>query len=119
MYVLHLLTLTPPKPSVFARTTRLAHPPVLQRGNQKIYYGTGISAPWNSSASGAPTGTKGKDDGLANGGRNEPPTFTLPDAQMFATWDFEVKRPHESLVVRRGRGVLAPGVTLSMGNRKA
>lgn len=105
-------------PSVLARTTRLAHPPVLQRGNQKLYYGTGINAPWNSSASGAPTGGKGKDEGAANGRSNEPPTFTLPDAQMFATWDFEAKRPQEALVVRRGRGVPASGVTLSMGNRK-
>ncbi|KAG0707183.1 hypothetical protein DFH29DRAFT_897379 [Suillus ampliporus] len=105
-------------PSVLARTTRLAHPPVLQRGNQKLYYGAGISAPWNSSASGAPTGTKGKDDSTANGRGNEPPTFTLPDAQMFATWDFEAKRPQESLVVRRGRGAPASGLTLSVGNRK-
>ncbi|OAX40749.1 hypothetical protein K503DRAFT_582661 [Rhizopogon vinicolor AM-OR11-026] len=105
-------------PSVLARTTRLAHPPVLQRGNQKLYYGTGISAPWNSSASGGPPGAKGKDDGVPNGRGNEPPTFTLPDAQMFATWDFEAKRPQEPLVVRRGRGLPAAGLTLSMGNRK-
>ncbi|KAG1736221.1 hypothetical protein EDB19DRAFT_1722347 [Suillus lakei] len=105
-------------PSVLARTTRLAHPPVLQRGNQKLYYGTGVSAPWNSSASGAPTGAKGKEEGTANGRSNEPPTFTLPDAQMFATWDFEAKRPQETLMVRRGRGVPGSGVTLSMGNRK-
>ncbi|KAG1733075.1 uncharacterized protein EDB91DRAFT_1150378 [Suillus paluster] len=105
-------------PSVLARTTRLAHPPVLQRGNQKLYYGAGVSAPWNSSSSGAPAGAKGKDDGIANGRGNEPPTFTLPDAQMFATWEFEVKRPQESLVVRRGRGAPGSGVTLSMGSRK-
>ncbi|KAJ8588598.1 hypothetical protein M405DRAFT_768872 [Rhizopogon salebrosus TDB-379] len=105
-------------PSVLARTVRLAHPPVLQRGNQKLYYGTGISAPWNSSAPSAPPGAKGKDDGTANGRGNEPPTFTLPDAQMFATWDFEAKRPQESLVVRRGRGGPASGLTLSVGGRK-
>jgi len=101
---------------VLARTLRLAHPPVLQRGNQKLYYGTGVSAPWNSSASGAPPGANGRDESAANGRGNEPLTFTLPDAQMFATWDFEAKRPQEPLVVRRGRG--ASGLTLSMGNRK-
>ncbi|KAG0699219.1 hypothetical protein DFH29DRAFT_983615 [Suillus ampliporus] len=96
-------------PSVLARTTRLVHPPVLQRGSQKLYYGA---------ASGAPTGTKGKDDTTANGRGNAPLTFTLPDAQMFATWNFEAKRPQESLVVRRGRGAPASGLTLSVGNRK-
>lgn len=105
---------------MLARTTRLAHPPVLQRGNQKLYYGTGVSAPWNSSASVAPPppGAKGKEDGVVNGRGNEPPTFTLPDAQMFATWDFEAKRQQEPLVVRRGRGVTTSGLTLSVGNRK-
>ncbi|KAG1822204.1 hypothetical protein EV424DRAFT_1399340, partial [Suillus variegatus] len=30
-------------PSVLTRTTHLAHPPVLQRGNQKLYYGSGVN----------------------------------------------------------------------------
>ncbi|KAG2053605.1 hypothetical protein BDR06DRAFT_1021352 [Suillus hirtellus] len=30
--------------TLLARTTRLAHPPVLQRGNQKLYYGTGVNS---------------------------------------------------------------------------
>ncbi|KAG1880426.1 hypothetical protein C8R48DRAFT_795895 [Suillus tomentosus] len=30
--------------SVLARTTHLAHPPVLQWGNQKLYYGTGVNS---------------------------------------------------------------------------
>ncbi|KAG0706317.1 hypothetical protein DFH29DRAFT_872344 [Suillus ampliporus] len=57
-----------------------------------------------------PADAKREDDGIANGRRNEPLTFTLPDAQIFATWDFEAKRPQESLVVRGGRGVPASGV---------
>ncbi|KAI6013188.1 hypothetical protein BKA83DRAFT_679460 [Pisolithus microcarpus] len=105
--------------SVQARTTRLTHPPVLQRGSQKLIYGPGISAPWNSSlAGGGPTGqqqqqpqkqqpqpSKGGEDSLANG--RETPSFTLPDAQMFATWDYEVKRYQDPLS-RRGRVVGAP-----------
>ncbi|KAI5990460.1 hypothetical protein EDD15DRAFT_2388816 [Pisolithus albus] len=105
--------------SVQARTTRLTHPPVLQRGSQKLIYGPGISAPWNSSlASGGPTGqqqqqpqkqqpqpSKSGEDSLANG--RETPSFTLPDAQMFATWDYEVKRYQDPLG-RRGRVVGVP-----------
>ncbi|KAI6030275.1 hypothetical protein EDC04DRAFT_3115352 [Pisolithus marmoratus] len=101
--------------AVQARTTRLTHPPVLQRGPQKLIYGPGISAPWNSSlASGAPAGqqqqqqpqpSKGGEDSLANG--RETPSFALPDAQMFATWDYEVKRYQDPLS-RRGRVVGVP-----------
>ncbi|KAI6118105.1 hypothetical protein F5141DRAFT_1096166 [Pisolithus sp. B1] len=102
--------------SVQARTTRLTHPPVLQRGSQKLIYGPGISAPWNSSlASGGPAGqqqsqpqpqpSKSGEDSLTNG--RETPSFTLPDAQMFATWDYEVKRYQDPLS-RRGRVVGVP-----------
>ncbi|KIN96279.1 hypothetical protein M404DRAFT_49855, partial [Pisolithus tinctorius Marx 270] len=102
--------------TVQARTTRLTHPPVLQRGSQKLIYGPGISAPWNSSlaSGGGPAGQQqqqqpskqsskgGEDNTSANG--KETPTFSLPDAQMFATWDYEVKRYQDPLS-RRGRVV--------------
>lgn len=102
--------------TVQARTTRLTHPPVLQRGSQKLIYGPGISAPWNSSlaSGGGPAGQQqqqqpskqsskgGEDNTSANG--KETPAFSLPDAQMFATWDYEVKRYQDPLS-RRGRVV--------------
>ncbi|TCD68995.1 hypothetical protein EIP91_009217 [Steccherinum ochraceum] len=95
---------------VHNRTTRLTHPPVLLRGTTKLVYGQGVPAPWNSSAiplappavpqAGKPNGSKdtnGKDD----------PTSAaklLPDARLFATWNWDQKSYKESLpAVRRGR----------------
>ncbi|KAG6335059.1 hypothetical protein ID866_4037 [Astraeus odoratus] len=93
--------------AVLARTTRLTHPPVLQRGPQKLIYGPGINAPWNSSSTGGTGQTsKANDEAVANG--REAPSFTLPDAQMFATWDYEVKHYQDPLTVRRGRIIGVP-----------
>ncbi|KAI0656335.1 hypothetical protein C8Q70DRAFT_935834 [Cubamyces menziesii] len=104
---------------VYARTTRLTHPPVLQRGSQKLTYGPGVNAPWNASFSPMPAATpapgKGKEAGGANGAVNgkekekEPPR-PLPDARLYATWSYEQKLFDEPLVIRRRLGsVHAPG----------
>ncbi|KAL4063980.1 hypothetical protein V8B97DRAFT_2082159 [Scleroderma yunnanense] len=90
--------------AVLARTTRLTHPPVLQRGPQKLIYGPGINAPWNSSQTGASgQAPKGGDETMATG--RDAPSLTLPDAQMFATWDYEPKHYQDPLTGRRGRVV--------------
>ncbi|KAI0651254.1 hypothetical protein C8Q79DRAFT_1059599 [Trametes meyenii] len=100
---------------VYARTTRLAHPPVLQRGKEKLTYGPGVNAPWNASFSPMPASAavpgKGKGEGGANGMANgkdkdkdkEPPR-PLPDARLYATWSYEQKPFDEALVVRRRLG---------------
>ncbi|KAI0776783.1 hypothetical protein BD413DRAFT_522614 [Trametes elegans] len=115
---------------VYARTTRLVHPPVLQRGAQKLTYGPGANAPWNASFSPMPAATpaagsgKGSKDGGAgagaggvapgaNGqvnGKDKEPPRPLPDARLYATWSYEQKAFDEPLVVRRRMGsVHAPG----------
>ncbi|KAF9219322.1 hypothetical protein BS17DRAFT_761064 [Gyrodon lividus] len=103
--------------SVLSRTSRLTHPPVLQRGSQKLYFGPGVPAPWNSSltgASGTQGGKGGEDSSVVNG--REAPSFTLPEAQMFSTWDYEVKHFQEPLAGgRRGRTSGTPMLSLSLG----
>lgn len=98
---------------MLSRTTRLTHPPVLQRGSQKLVYGSGIPAPWNSSpTNSAGQGGKGEDGSAANG--QDASSFTLPDAQMFATWDYEAKHYQEPLGAgRRGRVSSTPIVSLA------
>ncbi|KXN83979.1 hypothetical protein AN958_00626 [Leucoagaricus sp. SymC.cos] len=89
-------------PVVMTRITRLTHPPVLHRGTKPLLYGPGIPAPWNSHVIPPSDGTSGvpptpttkekdkdKDKDRENG---EAPTKPIiPDAQLFATWDFESK----------------------------
>ncbi|KAF8840338.1 hypothetical protein BDN67DRAFT_968746 [Paxillus ammoniavirescens] len=103
--------------SVLSRTSRLTHPPVLQRGSQKLYFGPGVAAPWNSSLTGASGthGGKGGEDLNMNNGR-EAPSFTLPEAQMFATWDYDAKHFQEPLAAgRRGKTSGTPMLSLSLG----
>ncbi|KAF9238395.1 hypothetical protein BU15DRAFT_47719 [Melanogaster broomeanus] len=103
--------------SVLSRTSRLTHPPVMQQGSQKLYYGPGVPAPWNSSltgASGTPGIRGGEDPSVVNG--REAPSFILPDAQMFATWDYEAKHFQQPLAAsRRGRASGTPTLSLSLG----
>ncbi|KAI0668824.1 hypothetical protein C8Q78DRAFT_1155167 [Trametes maxima] len=107
---------------VYARTTRLAHPPVLQRGKEKLIYGPGVNAPWNASFSPMPAsapapgkgkGGEGAANGMANGkekDKDKEPPRPLPDARLYATWSYEQKPFDEPLVVRRRLGsVHAPG----------
>ncbi|KAF9451317.1 hypothetical protein P691DRAFT_699504 [Macrolepiota fuliginosa MF-IS2] len=85
-------------PVVMNRTTRLAHPPVLHRGTKPLLYGRGIPAPWNSHATppsdnpnvpATPIASTAKEKDRENG--EAPPKPLMPDAQLFATWDFETK----------------------------
>ncbi|KAI0063291.1 hypothetical protein BV25DRAFT_1854246 [Artomyces pyxidatus] len=99
--------------AVYSRTTRLAHPPVLSRGPEKLLYGPGVAASWNSalgptppSAVPTPTTGKGKEstaNGLPNGKGKEPveEAKALPDARFYATWEYEQKNFREPLVTPR------------------
>lgn len=95
--------------AVLSRITRLSHPAVLQRGSEKLTYGPGVPAPWNSDKSSAPmpapSMAKGKEpltNGLTNGkGKDGEKESVLPDARLFATWEHEQKSFRESLTVPR------------------
>lgn len=86
------------QPAIVARTSRLAHPPVLHRGSKPLIYGNGIPAPWNANAvSSGPDGvpatplvSKPKDAPPVNG-KDPPVKPVLPDARLYATWDYETK----------------------------
>lgn len=112
---------------VYARTVRVPHPPVLTRGTQKLTYGPGVNAPWNSSLSPtpapAPAQGKGKDaapNGVASGKEEEKEGAKLPDARLYATWNYETKRFDEPLPARRRVGsiVVHPGA-VSMGRARS
>lgn len=96
--------------AVYNRTTKIGHPPVLTRGSQKLVYGPGVAAPWNTGGAGPgstsaglnsakPTGGKkgGGDGEDAKGGAGK--QGVLPDARLFATWDYEQKHFYEPLAV--------------------
>lgn len=114
--------------SVHNRTTRLNHPPPLFRESrggqesQRLLYGPGVNAPWNSNTgltavASTPTTAKLKDvpapNGLTNG--KESLMKTIPDARLHATWDYEAKRYNEVLPV--GRRARLNSLTLSLGGR--
>lgn len=127
--------------NVYARTVRVTHPPVLQRGAQKLTYGPGVNAPWNASFSPAPAttpataagggGGKGKDGngnggggGMANGKEKEKDgagARPLPDARFYATWNYEPKRFDDGLVAARRRmgSIAGPGAAASMGRARS
>jgi hypothetical protein len=103
--------------AVLSRVTRLSHPTVLQRGPEKLTYGTGVPAPWNNPdrpSSGPlpmPPSTgmgKGKEL-LANGltltngnkGKEAEKGPILPDARLFATWEHEQKSFRDPLTIPR------------------
>lgn len=115
-----------------SRTTRLGHPPPLYRDksntqpSQRLIYGPGVNAPWNTSTglsvtAPTPTTAKLKDGSALNGlpnGKESVIAKTLPDAKLHATWDYESKRYNEALSVgRRGRMGSMSGLTLSIGGR--
>jgi hypothetical protein len=125
-------THTPPyQGSVYNRTTRLNHPPPLFResrggqDSQRLVYGSGVNAPWNTNAglptiASTPTTAKLRDDSVPNGLPNgkDSLTRTIPDARLHGTWDYEAKRYNEVLLVgRRGRMNSMSGLTLSIGGR--
>ncbi|KIM41702.1 hypothetical protein M413DRAFT_444944 [Hebeloma cylindrosporum] len=99
-------------PAILTRTSRLTHPPVLHRGTKPLTYGSGIAAPWNAnpvaSAPDAipptPLTSKPKDTPTTNG-RDTPAKPILPDARLYATWDYETKDFRMPLAPPpRGRG---------------
>ena len=71
----------------------MSHPPVLHRGSKALVYGPGSPAPWNSNLPGQEgNGTGGslpKDSSTANS--NGAPKPLLPDARLYATWDYDTK----------------------------
>ncbi|KAF5376114.1 hypothetical protein D9615_007772 [Tricholomella constricta] len=94
--------------TILSRTSRLTHPPPLQRGPKLLVYGGGVPAPWNANAlpaagevPGTPAvGSRAKDSKDKDEG---PVKATLPDARLYATWECEVKDFRVPLVTR-GRG---------------
>ncbi|KAF8064130.1 hypothetical protein FPV67DRAFT_203653 [Lyophyllum atratum] len=119
-------------PTVLSRTSRLTHPPPLQRGQKLLLYGSGVPAPWNANAlppadavPGTPVvGSKGKDK---EGGKDNDATAekaALPDARLYATWECETKDFRSPLSTRgRGRmGSVGGGsgvISLALGSRRS
>jgi hypothetical protein len=70
----------------------LSHPPVLHRGAKALVYGPGVPAPWNSNLPGQEGNGAGgsllKDTTANNNGAPKP---LLPDARLYATWDYDTK----------------------------
>ncbi|GLB44098.1 putative bromodomain associated [Lyophyllum shimeji] len=100
-------------PTILSRTSRLTHPPPLQRGTKLLVYGGGVPAPWNANAlpagdavPGTPGGGKEKD------GEEGAAKAVLPDARLYATWESETKDFRVPLATRgrgRGSGVISLG----------
>jgi len=69
---------------------------LLNRGAKSLTYGPGIPAPWNSNTNvgsegvgaGRPFSSKGPT--IVNG-KDGVPKPLLPDARLFATWDYDTK----------------------------
>jgi hypothetical protein len=96
--------------AVLSRVTRLSHPTVLQRGPEKLTYGTGVPAPWNNPDKSpaplpVPSVSMGKEllaNGLTNGkGKEVEKGPVLPDARLFATWEHEQKTFRDPLTIPR------------------
>ncbi|KAJ7799783.1 hypothetical protein B0H14DRAFT_2387847, partial [Mycena olivaceomarginata] len=83
-------------PAVYARVTRLAHPPPLARGSKILKYGQGAPAPWNAGTTGAGA------DGDGDGGKGEEDK-KIPDARVYATWEYESKDFRVGIKNRGGR----------------
>ncbi|KAF5326067.1 hypothetical protein D9611_000873 [Ephemerocybe angulata] len=106
-------------PAILARSTRLVHPPVLHRGSKPLVYGPGVPAPWNSNpipptdANGVPQTpltTKAKDSLNGKGDDGESNKPAIPDALLFATWDYDSKDYRVPLPRHRTRmGSVASG----------
>lgn len=119
------------QPAILTRTSRLSHPPVLQRGSKLLLYGPGIPAPWNANSptpaeTVPPLSAKLKEGANGTGGKSEDPLVKpiLPDARLYATWDYDSKDPMAPLgSTMRTRGRMGsvqggPGViSLALGPR--
>jgi hypothetical protein len=117
------------QPAILTRTSRLSHPPVLQRGPKLLVYGPGVAAPWNANS---PTpadvvplmSVKLKEGSGAMSGKAEDPSIkpVLPDARLYATWDYDAKDfrvPLGATARTRGRmgSVQQGGISLALGSR--
>ena len=104
------------QPSVLVRATRVNHPlPLISASNEKLIYGSGIPAPWNSTPSTSSNEPSGKSrdrrnsNATANGAGaegSEERQNALADARLFATWDWEVhdfRQPIQSSLGKRWR----------------
>ncbi|KAJ7774720.1 hypothetical protein B0H16DRAFT_1508051 [Mycena metata] len=78
-------------PAVYARVTRLTHPQPLTRGNQQLKYGPGVAAPWNALAGAGESKNANGDDGGEGNAREKEKEKRIPDARVYATWDYETK----------------------------
>lgn len=96
------------------------HPPVLSRGAQKLTYGPGINAPWNSGPAGpatTPAPSSAKVLKKEERDTREQPK-PLPDARLYATWSWEEKNFRESLVPARRPRMGSVQLSTPMGNGK-
>ncbi|KAJ7180863.1 hypothetical protein C8R46DRAFT_1070783 [Mycena filopes] len=93
-------------PAVYARVTRLTHPPPLTRGNKLLKYGPGVAAPWNAVAvveePKKPKAADGDDETPRDRDRDK--EKRIPDARVFATWEYETKDFKAGLKRPRGAG---------------
>lgn len=79
------------------------------RGSQKLTYGPGVNAPWNSGAGLPapavtpllPNGVKSSKDKEKDKDASAPKS--LPDARMYATWSWEQKSYREPLPLANRR----------------
>ena len=83
----------------------MTYPPILNRGAQKLTYGPGIAAPWNSgptpplpSTTPIPNGVKGANSATVKNEEKDAPPKPLPDARLYATWNWEEKSYREPLL---------------------
>lgn len=115
---------------MYSRATRLSHPPPLYREgrgdeNQRLLYGSGVNAPWNtnggiSAVASTPTTVKTKEGEVSESMTNGKGVLAriIPDARLYTTWDYEVKRHNEAIpVTRRGRVGSMSGLTFSISGR--
>lgn len=96
-------------PHLYSKATQLPPPPPLRppapssapssEPPEALLYHTPVLAPWSSALD--------SDEAKKRVGRKtlirESGGKRLPDAQLFATWDWPTKNPEEALVARRGR----------------
>ncbi|KAL1761962.1 hypothetical protein FB107DRAFT_244756 [Schizophyllum commune] len=99
-------------PNVHRRITHLGHPLALTRANgTPAFFGPGFLAPWSSGPS--------KDDDKSE--KQEDKERVAPDARLYTTWEYEIKKPSSSLpasINRSGAHVngRAPRIGLPGGN---
>lgn len=92
------------------------------RGTQKLIYGPGVNAPWNSGTGlpgVAPTpqlvnGAKAKEKEKEKDAASAKP---LPDAKMYATWSWEPKSYREPLPRRTRTGSVQLSSVVGNGRR--